>query len=162
MMRIGQGIDFHKLIIDPSRPLILGGYCIESEYALVGHSDADILLHALADALLGALALGDIGMYFPDTDPELKNMDSAIIVQKACQLMEEKNYAIANIDATLICERPKIQPHNQPIRQSISKILAISQDQISLKATTIEKMGAIGRKEGMAAFVIVLLESLSP
>ncbi|MEM7180861.1 MAG: 2-C-methyl-D-erythritol 2,4-cyclodiphosphate synthase [Spirochaetota bacterium] len=160
MYRIGQGIDFHKLQVDPSRPLILGGYTIESDLALIGHSDADILLHALADAILGALALGDIGYHFPDTDPANKGLDSSKILAKTLELMQVESYAIVNLDATIICEKPKINPHRDDIRKSLSTLLAIPLKDISIKATTVEKMGAIGRKEGVAVQVVALLQKL--
>lgn len=158
-IRIGNGIDFHKLTTDPERPFILGGYTIKSDLALIGHSDADILLHALADAILGALGLADIGQYFPDTDKSLKNMDSKLIVLKAVELMKERNYSLVNIDNTIIGEKPKIAPHRLNIIASLAKILDLPEDCISVKATTTEKMGAIGREEGIAVFSTVLLES---
>lgn len=159
--RVGNGIDFHRLAIDPSRPLILGGYIIENELSLVGHSDADIVLHALSDAILGALALGDIGQYFPDTDQSLKNIDSAIILKKCLQLMTESGYRLLNVDNTIIGEKPKIAPHRLQIINSLSLLLEIPSDQISVKATTTEKMGALGRSEGLAVFSSVMLEFTS-
>lgn len=156
--RVGNGIDFHKLAIDPARPLILGGHTIETEWALIGHSDADIVLHALSDAILGALGLGDIGQYFPDTDQSLKNMDSAIILNKCLALMKERGYVLSNVDNTIVGEKPKIAPHRLLIISSLSKLLSIPEDQISVKATTSEKMGALGRSEGLAVFSSVLLE----
>jgi 2-C-methyl-D-erythritol 2,4-cyclodiphosphate synthase len=157
--RIGNGIDFHKLEINSNRNFILGGYKIETEYALIGHSDADILIHALSDAILGALGLADIGKYFPDTDSNLKNMDSTKILLKAVELMNEKKYHLLNIDNTIICEKPKISPHREKIIQSLSKILNLQEDCIGVKATTTEKMGALGREEGVAVFSTVMLES---
>ncbi|MBK8398659.1 MAG: 2-C-methyl-D-erythritol 2,4-cyclodiphosphate synthase [Leptospiraceae bacterium] len=159
--RVGNGIDFHRLAIDPSRPLILGGYIIENELSLVGHSDADIVLHALSDAILGALGLGDIGQYFPDTDQSLKNIDSAIILKKCLQLMTESGYRLLNVDNTIIGEKPKIAPHRLQIINSLSLLLEIPSDQISVKATTTEKMGALGRSEGLAVFSSVMLEFTS-
>jgi 2-C-methyl-D-erythritol 2,4-cyclodiphosphate synthase len=156
--RVGNGIDFHKLAIDATRPLILGGYTIESEWSLVGHSDADIVLHALSDAILGALGLGDIGQYFPDTDKSLKNMDSSIILNKCLDLMEERGYSLLNVDNTIIGEKPKIAPHRLQIISSLAKLLDIPEDQVSVKATTTEKMGALGRSEGLAVFTTVMLE----
>lgn len=157
MLRIGNGIDFHRLEVNPERPFILGGYIIPTELALVGHSDADILIHAISDALLGALSLGDIGQYFPDTDPTLKNMDSRDILRKVVSMVNEKNYRIENIDSTILCERPKISPHREEIRKSLAGFLHLDPDAISVKATTTEKMGALGRKEGVGVFSTVLL-----
>ncbi|RHX95937.1 2-C-methyl-D-erythritol 2,4-cyclodiphosphate synthase [Leptospira yasudae] len=157
MYRIGNGIDFHKLEINPGRPLMLGGIECESEFALVGHSDADIILHALSDAILGALALGDIGQYFPDTDQKLKNMDSKIILFKCLELMKERNFALVNVDCTVIGERPKIAPLKERIRKSLSSLLDLSADCVSVKATTTEKMGALGRQEGIGTFCTILL-----
>lgn len=156
--RVGNGIDFHKLAIDAARPLILGGYTIESEWSLVGHSDADIVLHALSDAILGALGLGDIGLYFPDTDPSLKNMDSSCILRKCLDLMKERGYVLLNVDNTIVGEKPKIAPHRLQIISSLSQLLSIPEDQVSVKATTTEKMGALGRSEGLAVFSSVMLE----
>ncbi|RHX81523.1 2-C-methyl-D-erythritol 2,4-cyclodiphosphate synthase [Leptospira yasudae] len=157
MYRIGNGIDFHKLEINPGRPLMLGGIECESEFALVGHSDADIILHALSDAILGALALGDIGQYFPDTDQKLKNMDSKIILFKCLELMKERNFALVNVDCTVIGERPKIAPLKERITKSLSSLLDLSADCVSVKATTTEKMGALGRQEGIGTFCTILL-----
>ena len=157
MYRIGTGIDFHKLELNAQRPLVLGGLEIPSPYALVGHSDADIVLHALADAILGALALGDIGDHFPDTDPGLKNMDSALILQKSLDLCSEKSFFPVNIDCTIIAEKPKIAPHRLAIRQSLSQLLSLPLDCVSLKATTTEKMGFIGREEGIEVVASVLM-----
>ncbi|EQA43934.1 2-C-methyl-D-erythritol 2,4-cyclodiphosphate synthase [Leptospira broomii serovar Hurstbridge str. 5399] len=159
MFRIGQGLDFHKLELNSSRPLILGGATIDSEYALIGHSDADIILHALSDAILGALGLGDIGQYFPDKDPSLKNMDSKIILKKTLDLMGERNFSLINIDCTIIGERPKIAPHREIIQRTLSGLLGIPQDCVSVKATTTEKMGALGRVEGIGATCVILLKS---
>lgn len=158
--RVGNGIDFHQLAVNPDRPLILGGFTIESEWSLVGHSDADIVLHALSDAILGALGLGDIGQYFPDTDKSLKNMDSSIILKKCLDLMQERGYRLLNVDNTIVGEKPKIAPHRLNIISSLSKLLEIPPDQVSVKATTTEKMGALGRSEGLAVFSTVMLESI--
>ena len=160
MYRIGNGIDFHKLENNPDRPFILGGFEINTELALVGHSDADILLHAIADAILGALSLGDIGQHFPDTDQSIKGINSVLIINKVLSLMSDKNYKIVNIDSTIICEIPKISPYKNKIIQSLNKILNIDINCISVKATTTEKMGAIGRKEGVGVFTTVLLEKV--
>ncbi|TGK12173.1 2-C-methyl-D-erythritol 2,4-cyclodiphosphate synthase [Leptospira fletcheri] len=157
-LRIGHGLDFHRLELNPSRDLILGGTVIESEYALIGHSDADIVLHALADAILGALGLGDIGQYFPDTDPKFKNMNSRIILEKSLELMRGKGFELVNTDCTIIGERPKISPHRIRIQETLSGLLGLPQDCVSIKATTTEKMGAIGRQEGIGTACVVLLE----
>jgi 2-C-methyl-D-erythritol 2,4-cyclodiphosphate synthase len=159
-IRIGNGIDFHRLEKNPERPLILGGFFIESEYALIGHSDADILIHSLSDAILGALGLSDIGNYFPDSDLKLKNMDSRLILQKALDLMKERKFYILNADNTIVCERPKISPHREGIQNSLSKLLSIPVDSVGIKATTTEKMGALGREEGVCVFSTVLLNKL--
>ncbi|EMJ94676.1 MULTISPECIES: 2-C-methyl-D-erythritol 2,4-cyclodiphosphate synthase [Leptospira] len=158
MYRIGNGIDFHKLEINPSRPLVLGGLECESEFALVGHSDADIILHAISDAILGASALGDIGQYFPDTDPSLKNMDSKMILAKCLELMKQKGFDLVNVDCTVIGEKPKIAPLKEKIIKSLSSLLNLPLDCVSVKATTTEKMGALGRQEGIGTFCSVLLE----
>ncbi|MFA4795996.1 2-C-methyl-D-erythritol 2,4-cyclodiphosphate synthase [Leptospira kirschneri] len=158
MYRIGNGIDFHKLEINPSRPLMLGGLECESEFALVGHSDADIILHAISDAILGASALGDIGQYFPDTDPSLKNMDSKMILAKCLELMKQKGFDLVNVDCTVIGEKPKIAPLKEKIIKSLSSLLDLPLDCVSVKATTTEKMGALGRQEGIGTFCSVLLE----
>jgi 2-C-methyl-D-erythritol 2,4-cyclodiphosphate synthase len=158
MLRVGNGIDFHRLEINPNRPFILGGYAIETEYALVGHSDADILIHAIADAILGALALGDIGDHFPDTDPALKNMDSKLILKRSLELITQKGFELVNIDSTIMAERPKISPHRTMIRNSLAEITNLDRDCISVKATTTEKMGSIGRMEGISVFASVLLQ----
>ncbi|UOG60059.1 2-C-methyl-D-erythritol 2,4-cyclodiphosphate synthase [Leptospira noguchii] len=157
MYRIGNGIDFHKLEINPNRSLMLGGLECESEFALVGHSDADIILHAISDAILGALALGDIGQYFPDTDQSLKNMDSKVILAKCIELMKEKNFNLVNVDCTVIGEKPKIAPLKEKIIKSLSNLLNLPLDCVSVKATTTEKMGALGRQEGIGTFCSVLL-----
>ncbi|MBE7412785.1 MAG: 2-C-methyl-D-erythritol 2,4-cyclodiphosphate synthase [Leptospiraceae bacterium] len=159
-IKIGNGIDFHKLEVNKERPFILGGYIIPTDLSLIGHSDADILLHAIADSILGALSLGDIGIYFPDTDPDFKNMNSKTIIEKVLNLMKEKNHEIGNIDSTIICEKPKIAPHREGIQKSLGNILNIEIDKISVKATTSEKMGALGRSEGICVLSNVLLHSV--
>jgi 2-C-methyl-D-erythritol 2,4-cyclodiphosphate synthase len=158
MYRIGNGIDFHRLVLEPFRPLILGGLEIETEYALLGHSDADIVLHSIGDAILGALAEGDIGDHFPDTDPSLKGMDSKNIILKCRELMEANQYKISNVDVTIVAEKPKISPFRLEIRQSLAKLLNLELNQVSLKATTMEGMGSLGRSEGMMVMSSVLLE----
>lgn len=154
--RIGFGIDFHQLV--EGRPFWLGGVQIEHSKGALGHSDADVLLHAICDALLGAACLGDIGMHFPNTDPAYKNIDSKILLQKTYELITEKNYSIVNIDSTICLEAPKIMPYVMQMRNTIAGILNISIDDISIKATTTEKMGFAGREEGLVAYANVLLE----
>jgi 2-C-methyl-D-erythritol 2,4-cyclodiphosphate synthase len=157
MYRIGNGIDFHRLVLEPFRPLILGGVEIETEYALLGHSDADIVLHSIGDAILGALAEGDIGDHFPDTDPTLKGMDSKVIITKCKELLEEHKYKISNLDVTIVAEKPKIAPFRLDIRKSLAKLLNLELNQVSLKATTMEGMGSLGRSEGMMVMSSILL-----
>ncbi len=161
MYRIGNGIDFHKLVQEPFRPLRLGGYEINTEYALLGHSDADIVLHSIGDALLGSMSLGDIGDHFPDTDPQYKNMDSRMIVEKCLEHLEHRGFRICNLDITIVAENPKIAPFRQEIRQSIASILKIPVLDVSLKATTSEGMGALGRSEGVMVFTTVLVHKKS-
>jgi 2-C-methyl-D-erythritol 2,4-cyclodiphosphate synthase len=156
--RIGFGIDFHRL--SAGRKLWLGGINIPHHKGAIGHSDADVLLHAICDALLGALNLGDIGIHFPDTDPAYKDIDSKILLQKTYALIREKKYKIVNIDSTVCLETPKIKSHANDMRQVISNILDIQKDDISIKATTAEKMGFVGREEGLVAYATVLLEKI--
>ena len=154
--RIGFGIDFHRLA--EGRELFIGGVKIPHTKGALGHSDADVLLHAICDGLLGALCLGDIGIHFPDTDPKLKNIDSKILLSKTFKLIKQKGYKIVNIDTTLCLEIPKIMPYAPAMRKIISGILGMSEDDISVKATTTEKMGFAGREEGLFAFANVLLK----
>jgi 2-C-methyl-D-erythritol 2,4-cyclodiphosphate synthase len=151
-VRTGIGFDVHALAIN--RKLILGGIEIPFEKGLVGHSDADIVLHAITDALLGSLALGDIGIYFPNTDDKYKNAESSIFLKKAKELVEKKGYSINNIDVALSLERPKISPHLKKMRTNISEILKLSVERISIKATTSEKLGFVGREEGAFAYAV--------
>lgn len=154
--RIGSGMDVHQLV--EGRPLWLGGVLIPHSKGALGHSDADVLLHAICDALLGALSLGDIGTHFPDTDIRYKNIDSKILLAETYELVKAKNYAVVNIDTSLCLEAPKIKKYSGEMRKRIAGILKISEDDISIKATTNEKMGFIGREEGLAAYATVLLE----
>lgn len=154
-MRIGTGIDFHRL--EEGRDFWIGGIKLQHNKGAVGHSDADVLLHAICDALLGALSLGDIGKHFPDTDMAYKNIDSKILLKKTYELVLEKNFTIINIDSTLCLEKPKINPHVLEMREVIAKILNVSTEDISIKATTAEKLGFIGREEGVMAYATVLL-----
>jgi 2-C-methyl-D-erythritol 2,4-cyclodiphosphate synthase len=154
--RIGFGTDFHQLA--EGRKLWLGGINIPHTKGAVGHSDADVLLHAICDALLGALNLGDIGFHFPDTDPGFKNIDSKILLDSTYRLIKQKGYSVQNLDSTVCLEKPKIIPYTNQMRESISRILEIDKDDISIKATTTEKMGFVGREEGIVAYAVVLLK----
>lgn len=154
-IRIGFGFDVHKLSKD--RKLFLGGVEIPAELGLLGHSDADVLLHAICDALLGALALGDIGKHFPNTDVKYKDIDSKILLSESYNLVKSKGYVLGNLDASLVLEKPKILPHLSKIVKSISSILNCDENQVSIKATTSEKLGFVGREEGAEAYATVLL-----
>lgn len=154
-MRIGMGYDVHKLV--PNRDLILGGVKIPHELGLLGHSDADVLLHSVMDALLGAAALGDIGKHFPDTDPAYKGADSVKLLEHVGRLIQEAGYSIENIDATIIAQRPKMRPHIDTMRRNIKEALGIELDQINVKATTEEGLGFTGSEEGISAQAICLL-----
>lgn len=157
-LRIGQGLDSHRF--SENRKLIIGGVEIPSSLGLIGHSDADVLIHALVDAILGGLAEGDIGTLFPDTSSEFKNIDSKILLKKTLDLMKDKGYELVNTDSTIIAEKPKFNPHILKIRESLSNLLSLSLEQISVKATTAEKMGALGREEGIFVSSIVLLNKI--
>lgn len=148
-MRIGFGYDVHRLV--PDRPLILGGVEVPHERGLSGHSDADVLLHAVADALLGAAALGDLGTHFPDTDDEWEGVDSQILLQRVGQRVAEEGYVSHNVDATVLLERPKLQPHIGDMRANVAAALALDLGEVSIKATTTEGLGFIGQEEGAAA-----------
>ncbi len=154
-MRIGYGYDVHRLV--NGRSLILGGVTIPHEKGLLGHSDADALLHAITDALLGALALGDIGQHFPDNDPAYEQINSRILLRKTYDLIRSKGFILGNLDATVVAERPKLKNHIPDMRANIAADLECEMDQISIKATTSEKMGFAGREEGIAATAVVLL-----
>lgn len=155
--RIGFGYDVHPIV--KNRPLILGGVQIEADYGLEGHSDADVLLHAISDALLGAAALGDIGWHFPNTDMAYKNIASIKILEKIGILLIENHYAISNIDATVVMESPKIKPYIPQMKEIISKTLHINQEQISIKATTNEGLGYVGSMQGINAYAVALIYS---
>ena len=157
--RIGSGVDFHQLT--EGRELWIGGIKIPHTKGALGHSDADVLLHAICDALLGALALGDIGFHFPDTDPAYKNIDSKILLEKTALLIKEKGYQVVNIDSTLCLESPKIKPYISQMQEAISAILHIGVTDVSIKATTTEKMGFVGREEGLIAYATILLTKVS-
>ena len=156
-MRIGYGIDFHQLVED--RDLMIGGVKIPHTKGALGHSDADVLLHAICDALLGAACLGDIGVHFPDTSAEFKNIDSKILLAKTKELISAEGYSIVNIDASLCLETPKIKPHIPAMQETIANILDIGLRDISIKATTNEKMGFVGREEGLVAHAVCLLQN---
>jgi 2-C-methyl-D-erythritol 2,4-cyclodiphosphate synthase len=154
--RIGSGVDFHQLT--EGRDLWLGGVKIPHHKGALGHSDADVLLHAICDALLGALALGDIGFHFPDTSGEFKNIDSKILLKRTIDLIAKEGYAVVNIDSTLCLEAPKIKPYAEEMVKIIASVCRISRHDVSIKATTAEKMGFIGREEGVMAYATVLLK----
>ena len=156
-MRIGMGYDVHRLV--EGRDLIMGGVRIPYEKGLLGHSDADVLLHAISDALLGAAALGDIGKHFPDSDPAYKGIDSRLLLKKVGELIEEKGYLIENIDATIIAQAPKMRPHIDRMRANIAEDLGILVDQINVKATTEEGLGFTGSGEGISSQAICMLTS---
>ena len=155
MIRIGHSTDIHQLV--ENRKLILGGVEIEHEKGLLGHSDADVLCHAITEAIIGALALGDIGAHFPDTDPRFKGVDSRILLRGACALMKDNGYRLGNVDATIYAERPKMRPHIDNMRSNIAADLEADITQVNVKATRGEKLGFIGREEGIAAEAVVLL-----
>ncbi|MBI40885.1 MAG: 2-C-methyl-D-erythritol 2,4-cyclodiphosphate synthase [Leptospiraceae bacterium] len=156
-LRIGQGIDFHRLIEDSDRPLLLGGVEIPGPLALKGHSDADVVLHAITDAILGALALGDLGEFFPDTDPAFNNADSSLLLQTALREMQNRNYRVQNVDLTVMGERPKLAPYRAEIKKKVASLLAIAEESTGIKATTTEKMGFLGRSEGLGCMAVILL-----
>jgi len=155
-MRIGHGYDVHRLV--PGRKLILGGVEIPHETGLLGHSDADVLLHAICDAILGAIAAGDIGKHFPDSDPAYKGADSMELLRRVMGLAEGRGYRVANIDATIVAQRPKLAPHIEGMRLNIASAVGAEVDRINVKATTTEELGFAGRKEGIAAYAVTLLE----
>lgn len=156
MLRIGFGIDFHQLVEE--RDLWLGGVKIPHTKGALGHSDADVLLHAICDAMLGALALGDIGIHFPNTDPTYKNIDSKVLLRHCNELIGSKGYKIVNIDSSLTLEAPKIMPYVPQMQSTIAEILGLEPTDVSVKATTTEKLGFVGREEGVVAYAVVLLE----
>ncbi len=156
-IRIGNGYDIHQLAT--GRKLILGGVEIPHEKGLLGHSDADVLTHAIMDAMLGALSLGDIGHYFPPTDDKWKGADSLVLLSQVNHLIQEQGWKISNIDSVIIAERPKLKPHIKEMRDRLAVILSITPDQIGIKATTNEKLDAIGREEAIASHAVILLVS---
>lgn len=155
MIRVGQGFDVHQLV--EGRPCIIGGVTIPYEKGLVGHSDADVLLHAITDAILGALGLGDIGRHFPDTDPLFKDADSLKLLEQVWEMAKEKGYRLGNVDSTIIAQKPKMAPHIPDMTKIIAKALEADETQVNVKATTTEQLGFTGRGEGIAAQSIVCL-----
>ncbi|MDE5869350.1 MAG: 2-C-methyl-D-erythritol 2,4-cyclodiphosphate synthase [Muribaculaceae bacterium] len=158
MYRIGQGYDVHRLVA--GRELWICGVKLDYELGLLGHSDADVAIHALCDAMLGALALGDIGKHFPDSDPRYKGIDSRILLNHVYRLIEEKGYTVNNCDITICAEQPKMRPHIDTMRQTLAEVLNTSVDNISVKATTTERLGFTGRMEGISSYAIVLLKKI--
>jgi len=155
MMRIGQGFDVHQFV--PGRKLIIGGIEIPHSHGLLGHSDADVLLHALADAILGAIGKGDIGKWFPDTDPSIKDIDSKVILQRVWHAAKSEGYRLENVDLTIIAQKPKMAKYIPGMQSVIADILEANVEQVNVKATTTEKLGFTGREEGIAALAIILL-----
>lgn len=155
-MKIGFGYDVHELV--ENRKLILGGVDIPHELGLLGHSDADVLVHAIMDSILGALALGDIGKLFPDTDMQYKDISSLILLERVYNAMIEKGYVIGNVDATIAAQRPRLAPYIDEMRREISKVLQTSIENINVKATTTEKLGFVGREQGMSSYSVCLLQ----
>jgi 2-C-methyl-D-erythritol 2,4-cyclodiphosphate synthase len=156
MIRVGMGYDVHQLV--KGRELWIGGIKLEHELGLLGHSDADVLIHAICDAILGAANMRDIGYHFPDTSTETEGMDSKIILKKTIELIATKGYHLGNIDATICAERPKMNPHIPAMQQCMAEIIGCDPDQISIKATTTEKLGFTGRQEGISAYAVALIE----
>ena len=157
-IRVGQGFDVHALVAD--RPLILGGVRVPYELGLAGHSDADVLIHAICDALLGAASLGDIGKHFPDTDPRFAGAESRLLLRHCASLLQQEGYRIVNVDSTLICQRPKLAPHIPQMREHLASDLQIPLPAVSVKATTTEQLGFAGRGEGIAAQAICLIRDV--
>ncbi len=158
MYRIGSGVDFHQLV--EGRDFWLGGVLIPHEKGALGHSDADVLLHAICDALLGALGLGDIGLHFPDTSVEYKNIDSKILLRTTYELITKEGYRLVNVDTTLCLEKPKIKPYVIEMQKTIAAILHVDEKDVSIKATTTEKLGFVGREEGVVAYATALLQKI--
>ena len=159
MYRIGSGVDFHQLV--EGRDFWLGGVKLVHHKGAKGHSDADVLLHAICDALLGALGLGDIGVHFPDTSNEFKDIDSKILLQRSFDLIQKEGFQVVNLDTTICLELPKIKPYVPQMQEAIAKILQITTKDVSIKATTTEKMGFVGREEGIMAYATVLLQKIA-
>ncbi|KAA6322557.1 2-C-methyl-D-erythritol 2 4-cyclodiphosphate synthase [termite gut metagenome] len=159
-LRTGFGFDVHRLI--ENRELWLGGVCLEHEKGLLGHSDADVLIHAICDALLGAANVRDMGYHFPDTEKEYKNIDSKILLEKTVKLIREKGYEIENIDSTVCAERPKLKNHIPAMQETLARVMNLDVDAVSIKATTTEKLGFTGREEGISAYASVLIIKSCP
>ena len=157
MVRVGFGYDVHRLV--PNRDLWLGGIKIDHTLGLLGHSDADVLIHAICDALLGAANMRDIGYHFPDTDEETDGIDSKILLRKTIELIATKGYCVGNIDATVCAERPKLNPYIPAMQQCLAEVMGVDPDQVSIKATTTERLGFTGRQEGMSAYAVCLLNT---
>ncbi|OZM55880.1 2-C-methyl-D-erythritol 2,4-cyclodiphosphate synthase [Lottiidibacillus patelloidae] len=155
MIKIGQGFDVHELV--KGRPLIIGGIEIPHEKGLLGHSDADVLLHTIADACLGAIGEGDIGKHFPDTDEAFKDADSKLLLKHVWKMVEERGYKLGNVDCTIMAQKPKMAPHIMSMREKIAELLNASIQQVNVKATTTEKLGFTGREEGIASQAVVLI-----
>jgi 2-C-methyl-D-erythritol 2,4-cyclodiphosphate synthase len=158
-LKIGSGIDVHQLI--SGRDLILGGVKIDHEKGLQGHSDADVLIHSVCDAILGATGLGDIGEHFPDTDPQYKGISSCILLEKCRDLLVQEGYEIVNMDCILFAQAPKLSPHKRQMAENIAQVLALDADLVNIKATTTETLGFVGRKEGIAAQTTLLIRAIS-
>lgn len=158
MLRIGNGYDVHKLV--EGRKLVLGGIEIPHTKGVLGHSDGDVLIHAIMDAMLGALALGDIGQHFPDTDMKYKNIDSSILLTKVTNLIKSKGYSIVNLDSIIVLQKPKVKPYIEHMRAKIASILQVEIDRVSVKATTEEKLGFTGDESGVKSYCVVLLEKM--
>ena len=156
MIRVGMGYDVHQLV--PNRDLWMGGIKIDHELGLLGHSDADVLIHAICDAILGAANMRDIGYHFPDTSAETDGMDSKIILKKTIELIATKGYHLVNVDATICAERPKMNPHIPQMQQVMAQVIGCDPDAVSIKATTTEKLGFTGRQEGISAYAVALIE----
>ena len=155
-IRVGFGYDVHRLV--EGRELWLGGICLEHEKGLLGHSDADVLIHAICDALLGAANMRDIGYHFPDTAGEYENIDSKVLLKKTVALLASKGYAVGNVDVTVCAERPKLNPHIPRMKQVLAAVMGVDEEDVSIKATTTERLGFTGREEGIAAYAVVLVE----
>ncbi len=153
--RIGFGFDVHRL--EQDRKFILGGVEISNDKGIAGHSDADVLIHAICDALLGAAGLRDIGFHFPDTDPQFKDADSSLLLKEVCHLLYEKHFTIGNIDSTVVVEAPRINPYIENMKNHLAAVMGIAADQISIKATTNEQLGFIGREEGISAYAVTII-----
>lgn len=159
VQRIGIGFDVHQLVA--GRKCIIGGVDIPHEKGLLGHSDADVLVHAICDALLGAMGLGDIGTFFPDNDPQFKGIDSLVLLGRVAEIMQQRNFRLVNLDSVVMGERPKVKPHRESMQKNIAKVLGVDPAQVGIKATTTERLGFTGREEGIAAQAVALLESYS-